>query len=1348
MTSFISTWNTTNTGASASNQIKLPLVSSGTYNFSVDWGDGTSNTITAWNQAQTTHTYASSGIKTVTITGIIEGWAFGHPSNLASTAQDKAKITNISDWGPLNLSNVTHVFQGCVNLTITAPDNTLLHMTFITSLTYAFHGCTSLTSFPLIDTSNVTNLDNTWSDCTGLTSFPLLDTSSVTDFNETWKGCTDLTSFPLIDVSNATDFYATWRECSGLTTFPLLDTSSGINFNEAWNQCVGLTSFPLIDTSNGTTFQATWGLCINLTSFPLINTSSAVDLTATWGFCSNLTSFPLIDTSSAIVINTTWVNCSDLTSFPLIDTSSGNNFTSAWAYCSGLTSFPLIDASNGTVFSSTWSNCTGLTSFPLIDVSSGINFELAWTNCTGLTSFPLLNVSSGTNFNQSWDDCLNLTSFPVGFGLNLGLLNIATDILVNTPLTIVAYSRLLQEIESVNSNSGVTFNASSNYNLIGEVARTALITDHSWTITDGSLMLNSYNEVGSGGIKTAGNVINTAIFNRRTSGGIKTAGFAKNSSVFNYTSVAELFCSGYAEIQTNIPTFGGALIGGSSIVKLTSEAKGGVLVGGSALQTFIDYIDGSGGINVGGSSNSDSASIKKYTATGSVFLQGGSAYGTKGGSFESSGQITIGGSADINFRFIFDLELLWNTRSYIVKDTTFYWNVGQLPIYWYRIIGKGRNGNECPLVADPCCQKFIINIHARTLAELCGKLKARRFFLPIESVQRFSRPAETNVLRNLQSLGQNFDCDVLEPVEVCDIPQCADYCIDYDLIMDLGFDITNVQVDAFSEYEATGEIYIGGSATTNYNRFDPEYSYTSTGSLVITGDTSYISSGYAYTSTGSLSVSGSIDALKSSSWSYVGGKWADVISNRFSISQESLIESPGDIVWNLVERIKTNDNLNSSTDLSYVKKSQFLIARNFNLNIPVDKRIVKVIVDVERWATQSGVRDLEIYLVVGDEIISDNLADTVNDWPVGVSFSSKQYGDTIPWSDDIDVNDLNNNQFGVAFRVQSLLSLPAIIANVDYISMNVYYEDEINQLIRISGTSPASYDDFHLSFIGREIDYEPVSVAQYKYISNGSIKLGGAAEREINTSLIISDILSAQSVSDYGTFVEVSSVDISITDLKFIFSKEDDVPESPLLSSNISACGCTTVPLIVNLEHNFVRDNVLSKFISRNNLTFPTRLKMSYNRSNDSWQANLHYVGFSTDANTKESWNVIFELQCTDFSGLSFIGRNIWKLSIQIFRKNLTTFEDYDTRIIVSILPETICNFSTNELRYKIKYDTQIDMARVDPNSTIYQSFIYDNIGLFRNQSWIKNPELILSISQIALEVNQNRLNLTQQVIL
>ena len=58
---FKSTWNTNKDGISDTYSIQLPLVSTGTYDFTVDWGDGTTDYITTYDQIETQHTYQVRG---------------------------------------------------------------------------------------------------------------------------------------------------------------------------------------------------------------------------------------------------------------------------------------------------------------------------------------------------------------------------------------------------------------------------------------------------------------------------------------------------------------------------------------------------------------------------------------------------------------------------------------------------------------------------------------------------------------------------------------------------------------------------------------------------------------------------------------------------------------------------------------------------------------------------------------------------------------------------------------------------------------------------------------------------------------------------------------------------------------------------------------------------------------------------------------------------------------------------------------------------------------------------------------------------------------------------------------
>ena len=69
---FVSTWKT----GSDNESITLPLPSGYEYNFTVDWGDTSTSQVTSHDDTDKTHTYATAGTYTVTISGTVEGMVF------------------------------------------------------------------------------------------------------------------------------------------------------------------------------------------------------------------------------------------------------------------------------------------------------------------------------------------------------------------------------------------------------------------------------------------------------------------------------------------------------------------------------------------------------------------------------------------------------------------------------------------------------------------------------------------------------------------------------------------------------------------------------------------------------------------------------------------------------------------------------------------------------------------------------------------------------------------------------------------------------------------------------------------------------------------------------------------------------------------------------------------------------------------------------------------------------------------------------------------------------------------------------------------------------------------------
>lgn len=183
-TGFISVWNTsiTSTGSSNSNQITLPLQSTGTYNFNVSWGDNTTSNITSYNQPEVTHTYNQPGIYTVNITGTINGWSF-------DSYGDVLKLLEIDQWGTLQLGNSGYYFYGASNMAMNANDSLNLNGTI--DFSWAFEGCTNFGSNGYIDnwnTSLITNMNYLFAYSDVNLNIKDWNVSSVTNMESLFEG--------------------------------------------------------------------------------------------------------------------------------------------------------------------------------------------------------------------------------------------------------------------------------------------------------------------------------------------------------------------------------------------------------------------------------------------------------------------------------------------------------------------------------------------------------------------------------------------------------------------------------------------------------------------------------------------------------------------------------------------------------------------------------------------------------------------------------------------------------------------------------------------------------------------------------------------------------------------------------------------------------------------------------------------------------------------------------------------------------------------------------------------------------------------------------------------------------
>ena len=236
---FVSVWT-------ISTDIELPYSPTGTYSGTIDWGDGNFSANTYSNR---THTYASPGTYTITITGTIEGWNFNNYATFY-----RRRILEIISWGTLRSENNSNqdMFRQCSNLTLTGVTDTP-DLVGITSLGFMFRSCSSLTTVNNMnswDVSSVTDMRSMFDSASSFNqNIGNWDVSSVTNMDSMFWGTSFNQNIGSWNVSSVTNmqlmFYNVisfnqniggWNVSSVTNMRSMFDGTSSFNQNiGGWN---------------------------------------------------------------------------------------------------------------------------------------------------------------------------------------------------------------------------------------------------------------------------------------------------------------------------------------------------------------------------------------------------------------------------------------------------------------------------------------------------------------------------------------------------------------------------------------------------------------------------------------------------------------------------------------------------------------------------------------------------------------------------------------------------------------------------------------------------------------------------------------------------------------------------------------------------------------------------------------------------------------------------------------------------------------------------------------------------------------------------------------------------------
>lgn len=377
-TAFLTEWV-----VGAGNTIALPLVNGYGYNFTVNWGDGSAPaTVTAWNDANATHTYTNAGTYRINIDGICQYFMVNNNLTI------RAKIRKVLQWGDPGFTNFENSFNGCYMMDY-LPTEAIIDYG-ITSFASCFLNCNAIASIS----------SNIFANCT-----------SVTTFSGCFASCTSLAAIPadlFLNCSLATDFSNCFNNCSNL-----ISIASG-----AFDGCV-----------NATTFYACFSFCTSLNSVPSTLFDNCLLVTTfelCFFTCTSLVSIPSFTNNTAV---TTFVSCfEDSTMVNSIPTNFiGSTIVTTIEYmfrhCTGLITIgagAFTNLTNCLNFSGVFDGATSLQSIPatLFDnCLAATDFDICFRSCTSLTGnapdlWNRIPAPTGTDCYKSDTGLANYASIP------------------------------------------------------------------------------------------------------------------------------------------------------------------------------------------------------------------------------------------------------------------------------------------------------------------------------------------------------------------------------------------------------------------------------------------------------------------------------------------------------------------------------------------------------------------------------------------------------------------------------------------------------------------------------------------------------------------------------------------------------------------------------------------------------------------------------------------------------------------------------------------------------------------------------------------------------------------------
>ena len=372
---------------------------SGSQNILIDWGDGTTDTVSTATITTTNHTFTTGGTPS---TQGYNTWKV----TITFTGSGSSTLTNCRFAPPTTLNGVTPTGLTAPTLEVYYGDTIAAGITIFSFNAGGSYSNRLLKYVKFPATSAATTFQNCFNTSTGLARVVMpTSATSATNINQAFINCVNLET---VDISG----------CSTAIT----------DMSQAFSGCTNLTSVKLPTTLNScTTFASTFLNCRSLTNITIPSTNACITWTSTFSGCTDLlwcriTSFA---TSGTINLTSAWSGCTSMQWcwWPTTVTAGlAWTTTSMFATCYALQSFTVPENWNGTTLG--FDNCYGLTNINFPTTSMSNLTSLSFSGCSNLQEINL-PTTVGSGIALVFTNCTALSSITVPSGYTLGSLSSA-----------------------------------------------------------------------------------------------------------------------------------------------------------------------------------------------------------------------------------------------------------------------------------------------------------------------------------------------------------------------------------------------------------------------------------------------------------------------------------------------------------------------------------------------------------------------------------------------------------------------------------------------------------------------------------------------------------------------------------------------------------------------------------------------------------------------------------------------------------------------------------------------------------------------------------------------------------